>query len=145
MRAARFASIAALMWLVAIGFAVVPSAQAPMSEEDFDKAMKAVGATAGSMRKNLEAKATDALGADAKKMVELQKGNVAFWTARNTQDATEWAQAALNHAQAVDKAVAAKNLDAAAEGVKMLMGTCAQCHNKYREKAADGTYILKKG
>jgi len=25
------------------------------------------------------------------------------------------------------------------------MGTCSQCHNKYREKAADGTYILKKG
>jgi cytochrome c556 len=145
MRIARFASIAALAWLVAIGFAVVPSAQAPMSEEDYDKAMKAVGATAGSMRKNLEAKAADALAADAGKMVDLQKGNLAFWTARKTQDATEWAQAAVNHAQAVEKAATANNIDAAAEGVKMLMGTCGQCHGKYREKAADGTYILKKG
>jgi hypothetical protein len=116
-----------------------------MSEEDYDKAMKAVGATFGSMRKNLEAKAADALAADAKKMVDLQKGNVAFWTGRKAQDATEWAQAALNHAQAVDKAVMAKNMDAAAEGIKMLGGTCAQCHNKYRDKAPDGTYILKKG
>ena len=145
MRAGRFASIAALAWLVAIGFAVVPSAQAPMSEEDYDKAMKAVGATEGSMRKNLEAKAADALAADAKKMVDLQKGNVAFWTARKTQDATEWAQAAVNQAQAVEKAATANNMDAAAESLKMLGGTCTQCHGKYREKAADGTYILKKG
>ena len=121
MRAARFASIAALVWLVAIGFAVVPSAQPPTSEEDFDKAMKAVGATAGSMRKNLEAKSADAVAADAKKMVDLQKGNVAFWTARKAQDATEWAQAALNHAQAVEKAAAANNLDAAAEPLKDLI------------------------
>jgi hypothetical protein len=144
MRVARIAFVAALAWLVAIGLAVVPSAQAPMSEEDYDKAMKAVGATVGSMRKNLEAKAADALAADARKMIDLQKGNLAFWTARKAQDATEWATAAVNHATAVEKAAAAKNLEAAAEGVKMLMGTCAQCHGKYREKAADGTYILKK-
>ena len=142
---ARFASIAALAWLVAIGFAVVPSAQAPMSEEDYDKTMKAVGATAGSMRKNLQAMAADAVAADAKKMVDLQKANLAFWTARKAQDATEWAQAALNQAQAVEKAATAKNMDAAAEPMKMLMGTCTQCHDKYRDKAPDGTYIIKKG
>jgi cytochrome c556 len=144
MRAVRFASLAALPWLVAFGVAVVPSAQVPISDEDYDKAMKAVGATFGSMRKNLEAQAVDALAADARKMVDLQKGNVAFWTARKTQDATEWARAALTHAQAIDKAATAKNTDAAAEGVKTLGGTCAQCHNKYRDKAADGTYIIKK-
>jgi len=145
MRAARFASIAVLAWLVAIGFAIVPSAQAPMSEEDFDKAMKSVGATVGSMRKNMEAQAADAVAADAKKMVELQKGNVAFWTARKTQDATEWATASMNHATALEQAAAAKNMAAAAESMKMLMGTCAQCHGKYRDKGADGSYILKKG
>jgi cytochrome c556 len=145
MRAMRVGSAVALAWLVAVGFAVVPSAQAPMSEEEYDKAMKAVGTTFGSMRKNLAAKATDALAADAKKMVDLQKGNVAFWTGRKAKDATEWAQAALNHAQAVDKAVTAKNMDAAEEGVKMLGGTCTQCHDKYRDKAPDGTYIIKKG
>jgi mono/diheme cytochrome c family protein len=145
MRAVRFASIAALAWLVAIGFAVVPSAQAPMSEEDYDKAMKSVGATVGSMRKNMEAQAADAVAADARKMIELQKANVAFWTARKTQDATEWATAAMNHATAVEKAATAKDLVAAAEGMKMLMGTCAQCHGKYRDKGADGGYIIKKG
>jgi cytochrome c556 len=145
MRAVRVASLAALPWLVAVGFAVVPSAQAPMSEEGYDKAMKAVGATVGSMRKNVEAQAADAVAADARKMVELQKGNIAFWTARKTQDAVEWATAAMNHASAVEKAAAAKNRAAAAESMKMLMGTCAQCHGKYRDKAADGTYIIKKG
>ena len=144
MRAVRFASIAALAWVVASGFAVVPSAQASMSEEDYDKAMKAVGATVGAMRKNAEAKAADALAAGARKMADLQKANAAFWTARRAQDATEWATAAMNHARAVEKAASSNNLEAAAEGMKMLMSTCAQCHGKYRDKAADGTYILKK-
>ncbi len=142
---ARVASLAALAWLVVVGLAVVPLAQAPMSEEDFDKNMKAVGATVGSMRKNAEAQAADAVAADAKKMVDLQKGNVAFWTARKTQDAVEWATAAVNHATAVETAAAAKNMAGVAESMKLLMGTCAQCHGKYRDKGADGGYIIKKG
>ena len=78
-------------------------------------------------------------------MIDLQKGNVAFWTARKAQDAVEWATAAVNHATAVETAAAAKNMAGVAESMKLLMGTCAQCHGKYRDKGADGSYILKKG
>jgi cytochrome c556 len=144
MRAARFVSLATLAWLLAIGFAVVPTAQAPASEEEFDKLMKSVGATVGSMRKNMEAQAGDAVAADAKRMAELQKNNAAFWTARKTQDAVEWATAAMNHAAEVEKAVAANNMASAGEHMKQMMGSCAQCHTKYRDKGADGGYIIKK-
>lgn len=144
MRAARFVPLATLVWLVAIGFAVAPAAQAPASDEAFDQLMKSVGATVGSLRKNMEAQAADAVAADAKRMADLQKDNAAFWNARNTSDAAEWATAAMNHATEMDKAAAAKNMAGAAEHMKLLMGTCAQCHTKYRDKGADGGYIIKK-
>lgn len=144
MRAARLVSLATVAWLLVLGFAAVPTAQAPASDEEFDKLMKSVGATVGSMRKNMEAQAGDALAADASKMAGLQKDNAAFWTARKTADAAEWATAAMNHAAEVEKAVAAKNMAGAAEHMKLMMGTCAQCHTKYRDKGADGSYIIKK-
>ncbi len=144
MRLARFASLVTLTWLIAIAFAVVPTAQAPASDEDYDKLMKSVGATVGSMRKNMEGQMADALAADAKKMAGLQKDNATFWASRKVQEAADWSTAAMNHATEVEKAVAAKNMASAGEHMKLLMGTCAQCHMKYRDKAADGTYMIKK-
>jgi len=144
MRAARFASFATMVWLLAVSLTTVPAAQAPASDEDYDKLMKAVGATVGSMRKNMEGQMGSAVAADAKKMADLQKNNAAFWSARKADDAVEWANSAMNHALEVDKAVAANNMASAAEHMKMMMGTCQQCHAKYREKAADGTYMIKK-
>jgi cytochrome c556 len=144
MRAVRTASLVILTWFIAIGLSVVPSAQAPKTDEDYDKLMKAVGATVGAMRKNMDGQMSDAVIADAKKMAALQKDSAAFWTARNVKEAAEWSNAAAGHASNVEKAVAAKNMASAGEHMKLLMGTCAQCHTKYRDKAADGTYIIKK-
>lgn len=134
-----------LAGLLALGLTVAPSAQAPANEEDFDKLMKEVGATAGSLRKNMEGPAADAVAADARKMVELQKNNAAFWTARQTEDAAEWATAAMNHAAALDKAATGGDMAAAAEHLKLMMGTCGQCHTKYRDKSPDGGFVIKKG
>jgi cytochrome c556 len=44
----------------------------------------------------------------------------------------------------IEKAATANNMASAAEHMKLMMGTCGQCHTKYRDKAADGTYIIKK-
>jgi cytochrome c556 len=143
MRVVRFVSSAALASLLAAGFAVTPLAQGT-SDEDYDKLMKSVGSTVGSMRKNMEAQDSDGVAADAKKMAGLQKENAAFWKARKVQEAAEWASVAMNHATDVEKAVAAKNMAGAAEHLKLLMGTCQQCHTKYRDKAPDGTYMIKK-
>ena len=143
MRVARFASLVVLAWVIAIGSAVVPSAQTK-TDEDYDKLMKAVGATVGSMRKNMEGQMADGMVADARKMADLQKDNAAFWISRKVQEAADWSTAAAGHASEVEKAVAAKNMASAGEHMKLLMGTCAQCHAKYRDKAADGTYMIKK-
>lgn len=144
MRAARFLSVATLAWLLAVSIVVVPTAQAPSSEEDFDKLMKSVGATVGSMRKNMEGQMGDGVAADAKKLAELQKNNAAFWTARNADDAAGWANAVVTHAMEIEKAVAANNMASAGEHMKLMMGNCQQCHAKYRDKGADGGFMIKK-
>ena len=53
MRLVRLMTAVAVAWTVAVGVMAVPSAQAPMSEEDFDKLMKGVGAASGAVRKAL--------------------------------------------------------------------------------------------
>lgn len=143
MRVVRLMLTGVLAWIAAVGLTVTPQAR-QMADEDYDKLMKSVGQTNGSMRKNLTADMTDAASADAKKLAELFKNAAAFWTARKTTDAAEWATAAMNHALEVDKAIAAKNAAGAGEHAKMLAGTCATCHAKYRDKGADGTFIIKK-
>jgi cytochrome c556 len=144
MRVARFVSVAALAWLMAFGLAVTPQAQAPSTEEEFDKLMKSVGATVGSLVKNLKGDMADAAAADAKKMVELQKQNAAFWTARKNTEAAGWATEAMNHAIEIDKALMAKNMASALEHQKQLGGVCQTCHAKNREKTADGGWMMRK-
>jgi cytochrome c556 len=46
---------------------------------------------------------------------------------------------------ALEKSIAAKDTAGMAEHSKALGGTCQTCHMKYRDKAADGTYMIKKG
>ena len=144
MRIARMMTAVAIAWVVAMGLAVAPNAQGQMTDEDYDKLMKSVGQTSGSLRKNVEGQMADGIAADAKKMTELMKSNQTFWTQRKNQEAADWAKGAMDHSMAVEKAVAAKDVAGVADHAKQLMGTCQPCHLKYRDKAADGTYMIKK-
>ena len=141
MRVVRVLMASGLVWVIAVGFMVSPQAR-QVTDEDYDKLMKSVGAANGAMRK---AMTTDqaAASAEAKKLVEAFKGVQAFWKQRNVADATDWAAAAMNHAAEVDKALVAKNAESAAAHAKELGGTCVTCHNKYREKTETGFAIKK--
>jgi cytochrome c556 len=134
----------AMAWLVATAFSVAPMAQAKMTEEDYDKLMKSVGQTASSLRKNAEAQNADGVGADARKMAGLFKDVNSFWTQQDNKEAAEWAKSAMDHATEIDKAAAAKNMAGVGEHTKLMMGMCQTCHAKYRDRAADGTYSIKK-
>ena len=144
MRMARLFVASAMAWLIATTFSLAPMAQTTMTEEDYDKVMKAVGQTAGSLRKNAEAQNADAVSADAKKMTGLFKDANTFWTQQGNKEAADWSKGAMDHATEIDKAAAAKNMAGVAEHTKMMMGACQTCHAKYRDRAADGTYMIKK-
>jgi cytochrome c556 len=123
-------------------FSPMAAMQAPKSEEEYDKVMKQVGATFGAVRKGMEGQSADA-AKDAERLAALFKDAQAFWTERKVTDASEWAGTAMTHAQALSKAIAAKDASAAAEAAKSLGGVCQTCHTKYRDKAADGGWRIK--
>jgi cytochrome c556 len=104
------------------------------TEEELDKWMKAVGKTAGELRKANEANDAEALKAGGKTMVELFTKAETFWVKHKMNDAVE-----MNK-----KTVAgAKALADGSGPLQGLMSTCKGCHDQYREKLADGSYKLK--
>jgi mono/diheme cytochrome c family protein len=66
-----------------------------------------------------------------------------FWAGRKVTQAAEWSKQAMGHAQALEKAIAAKDAAAGAEAGKLLGGTCQTCHTQYREKTAEGGFRIK--
>jgi cytochrome c556 len=143
MRVARFMTAAGLAWLMAITMSVSPTAQTK-TDEDFDKLMKGVGGTVGAIRKGAEGGMMDQVAADATKMAGLFKDAQAFWADRKNTEAADWSKGAMDAALAIEKAATAKDAAAVGAATKTMMGACATCHGKYRDKAADGTYTIKK-
>jgi cytochrome c556 len=103
-----------------------------------DKTMKMVGPAFGAVRKAVDggamADAKTAAATLAKAFTETE----AFFKA----DGVEMAQAGRKAADAI---AAAASAEAAKAPVGELTKTCAGCHTKYRDKAADGTYTFKAG
>lgn len=104
------------------------------TEDDLDKWMKSVGKAMGDLRKANEAKDEAALKAGGKILVEAFTNADKFWAKHKMNDATDWNKATLT---------AAKALADGTGGLQAVGSTCKPCHDKYREKLADGSYKLK--
>lgn len=113
------------------------------TDADYDKIMKEVGATVGLLRKSIEGQNADLAKQQADKLEMLFEDADDFWNARNVDDAQDLADDAAEHAEHIEDAVDDKDFTKAAEHMKLLQGTCAACHGKYRDKAPDGSYRIK--
>ena len=113
------------------------------SEADYQKWMKTVGATSGSLRKNLDAKNGDAASADAKKLKEVFEQVHIFWNKKNVDDAMMSAMQASTAFGDLASQAAAGKFDDAAATLKKATVTCGGCHAAHREKAADGSWKIK--
>jgi len=137
-----FLAVSGLALGVALAMSVGVGAEQAQDPAVIDKAMKAVGPAFGAARKAVEA----GMMADAKTSAEaLSKAFVeteAFFKSHGKADGVEMAQAAR---KAADGIASAANADAAKAAAGELGKTCAGCHGKYRDKAADGTYTFKPG
>lgn len=104
--------------------------------------MKMVGPAFGAVRKAVDggamADAKTAAATLAKAFVETE----AFFKSHGKADGVELAQAAR---KAADALAAAADAEVAKAPLGELGKTCAGCHTKYRDKAADGTYTFKPG
>jgi mono/diheme cytochrome c family protein len=105
--------------------------------------MKTVGATSGSLRKNLDAKNTDGASADAKKLQEVFEQVHDYWHKKNVEDAMKFAMDARDGFGTVAEQASAGKFDDASATLKKAMANCAGCHAAHREKAADGSWKMK--
>lgn len=108
-------------------------------EADYQKWMKTVGATSGSLRKNLDAKNGDAASADAKKLQVVFEQVHMFWHKKNLNDAMTYAMEASTAFGNLASQAAAGQFDDVAATLKTASATCGGCHAAHREKAADGS------
>jgi hypothetical protein len=113
------------------------------TDADLDKLMKEIGATVAVLRKAIDGQNAELAKTNADKMEDLFEQVDDFWSSRNVKDAADTADDAAEHADHVEDAVEAKDFTKAAEHAKLLQGTCASCHGKYRDKGPDGQYRIK--
>jgi hypothetical protein len=112
-------------------------------EADYQKWMKTIGSTSGSLRKNLDAKNGEAAASDAKKLQEVFGQLHGFWQKKNADDAVKLASDGSAAYGEVATEAAAGKFDEASAALKKGSATCGGCHMAHREKAADGSWKLK--
>ncbi len=110
---------------------------------DLSPTMKDVGATMGSLRKNLDAKSAADVQKDAEKLQTLFTQSEGFFKAMKAQDAVDTAKANAGLAGDIAKAAKAGNLDAAAAPAGAIQKTCKSCHDVHREQLPDKSFKWK--
>jgi hypothetical protein len=117
----------------------------PLTPEEiaFDKTMKTVQATFGSLRTALEG----SNAGDAKQHAATLKNAFVeaqlFFKNRNTADAAGWAGDALKLVETVNQAAAGGKWDDAQSGAASLQQLCATCHGAHRERMEDGSFRVR--
>jgi len=105
--------------------------------------MKKVGPAAAALRTAVDGSKTDVVSQNLTVLKQAFAQTEAFWKSKNLPEPMVIAQDARKHADAVEKAVAASDWDAAKKSAAALNGTCGACHSAYRERFDDGSFRIK--
>ena len=119
----------------------------PMTAEEavLDKAMKAVGAANGALRKGIDASNAELVKTNTAILAKAFAETEAFWKGRGVAEAVKIAQTARAAVQGIETAVAAGNWNDAKTHNTTLGQQCAACHGTYRERGEDGSFYIKPG
>jgi hypothetical protein len=112
-------------------------------EKALDDTMKKVGAAVAALRTAVDGSKADVATQNLTVLKQAFTQTEAFWKSKNVAEAMTIAQDARKHADAIDKAAAAGDWDAAKKSVTALNGTCGACHGAYRERFDDGQFRAK--
>ncbi len=130
--------------VVLAGYVGVAQSAEISSVEDYDAAMKEVGATFRALRSDMEAREGEAVMAGTTKLTGLFEQVEAFWTSRNVPAAAAIASEAAEAASDIRSALEAQAFQEIAPASDALGATCQTCHNDYRERV-DGDARIKAG
>jgi mono/diheme cytochrome c family protein len=105
----------------------------------YSAAMKSVNASNRPLRTAIMGKDVAAASAEATKMVAAFDTVLAYWKAKNVDDAIKFATTAHDAAKTIADA---KDADAQAAAMTTLSGTCGGCHMAHRA-GSGGAFTIK--
>ena len=138
--------------LVCVALAVSASAQgttAPTAgmkittDAEFSTHMKEIQQQNGVLNKSIKGGMTEEATKAAARLEVLFKNIHGYWSEKKVADATAAADTAVTSLQAVQKALASKDLAAAETARATFAGTCMTCHTAHREKLPEGGFRIK--
>ena len=122
---------------------LVAGAAWSQSDANFQTWMKSIGATCGSLKKNLDAKNGEAAAADARKLHSTFEDVHAFFQKKNSEDAMKFAMGAGDGFDKIAAQASAGKFDEASATFKATTANCGGCHSAHREKGAGGSFRIK--
>ena len=125
---------------VAFGATLV-SAQGPVTEADYEGAMKELGYLVNDAAMHIDASYFGDLGEDSDKLYTQLTKVETFWKAQEQAKAVEIAGQALAAISGISRASGAEDGPAATAALADLRKTCTACHGEFREETADGFRI----
>jgi hypothetical protein len=120
-------------------FSVFAAISAAQDDAAYSTAMKTVSAANMPLRAAVTAKDTGAAAAEATKMVGAFDTVIAYWKAKNADDAVKLAVTAHDAAKTIADS---KDADAQAAALTTLSGTCMACHSAHRA-GGRGAFTIK--
>jgi cytochrome c556 len=145
-RVLSFACIASFALAVSLAAQAPPVPAAPakiVTEADYAATMKEVGQNNGVMTKSIKGDMPDEALKAAMRLETLFKNVHAYWVDKKVADATTAANTAITSLQAVQKALASKDMAAAEAARATVAAQCMACHTAHREKTPEGGWRMK--
>ena len=138
----KFAALIALGFVGVFSLTLVAADPPPA---DYQAAMKALGAAMAAIAKGAQATEMDydALIKSAKSMHDPFKVTETFWDLKKSSAPVGWARAGNKNAFDLETAASLGSDEGVQFALKELGGQCAACHEKHREKGADGGWLIK--
>ncbi len=112
-------------------------------EKALDETMKKVGPAAAALRTAVDGSKADVTTQNVAVLKQAFAQTEAFWKSKNVPEAMKIAQDARGHVDAVEKAVAGGDWDAAKKSAASLNQACGACHTTYRDRFDDGSFRIK--
>ena len=111
----------------------VGARQSVPSEEEYGPLMTEIRFTVGDAELHVDSRYWPETREDLDRLVPMFEQVEAFWAARGTDDAVEFATAALAALNDLGDAAVAQNVAGARAAISALRGICGSCHESHRE------------
>jgi hypothetical protein len=111
--------------------------------QDYQQAMRALGAFAQGISKAVEAEDYDAITKYATSAKDAFSVVEAYWSKKSDADALKAAQEGVKAAADLGVTANLKSKEGAEYSAKLIRDLCMGCHTAHREKAADGSFEIK--